>query len=383
MLRLLLIAAPLWIQPLEIQASRIEQQPSIPSSQQFDYEFYDLGPTDLPMESLSRNQHTISMSPKINDCRQIVYNLRDQSMVLELDGRTFSPQMSSIPAHCHGIDNASNLLLSFGRSSTDTVFSLWEINHLKVTKKQSLEDFYGNPGNHLFRASANGKIAVGSFMTSGPLRPLIWTKEHGLHHLGYHLGFDLLGVALDVNSQQAVIGKEFSYGEMIPFIWHQQKGLYRLQSFKSRLESIEECRIIGKVTIADIILGQDNMLYGTYTIDDGTKDIHTFRAFSWDPIANEVRKLDLKGMRLNAVSPSRTFVGQQQGLAALSDWGGSPIHLTELKVSVPTEWELIDATSINSYGDIVGYGKKNGHTQIFALKHKCATACTPYIPECP
>jgi hypothetical protein len=225
-----------------------------------------------------------------------------------------------------------------------------------------------NYGDIHFRDTTQASIAVGCFKTAGPWRPLIWTKKEGLHHLGYYLGWDIHGVALGVNNHGTLIGGEFDFGPLVPFVWNPTWGLLRLEHFKSRLNQAKLCLHLGNVHFADLLIGDDNMVYGTFCMEERGKRISPYMAFRWDPPSDQLRWLDLKGMRINAIAASKTVVGRYQGLAALCDIGRTPVLLVDLIPDVAAEWEFIDATDISSKGDIVGYGKKNGHIRTFALK---------------
>lgn len=127
------------------------------------------------------------------------------------------------------------------------------------------------------------------------------------------------------------------------------------------------CDLEGTIRFADAIMREDDLFYGTFFLENQGKAISPHFAFWWDPCSDELRPLNSYGMRLNAMSADRTFVGEWHGRAALCDIGAAPIPLEEL-ANIPPGWELLAATDINCLGSIVGYGKKDGHTRYFALK---------------
>lgn len=357
----------LLILPAYSYAFVIEQEGKLPASHSYEYEFYDLAIADVPLEQLSKYHLPNTLAPRINDRRELVYNQVNQSIALNLAGDSLAPHMPMSRSHCSGLNNSGRLLLSFEHTPADVLWAMWQQEGMRPKHKISI-DKNGLAGRNIFLRNLNAQnMAVGSFKPSGALRPLIWQADVGLHHLGSYLGRDIQGVAWDVNDQGTVVGSELVDGHAIPFVWHAKGGLQRLDGFRGIWEKMMGSTLDGHIHFGDALIAENNLFYGTFYLTKEERQTSPHYAFWWNAKSAEVRPLDLKGMRLNAVAQN-TFVGQWHGLAALCDLGRAPILLTELLTSVPTGWELLNATDINQHGDIVGYGQKDGSMRYFALK---------------
>jgi hypothetical protein len=129
----------------------------------------------------------------------------------------------------------------------------------------------------------------------------------------------------------------------------------------------------GAIAFADLIIGDNDLIYGTFTIKadvDTPKDsAEEYHAFWWDPRSHEVRVLPLGGMRLNGIfADGQTLIGSLSGEAALCDIGCQPHLLSALVSDTARGWKLLEATDSNSHGDIVGYGLSEGKCHYFMLK---------------
>ena len=186
---------------------------------------------------------------------------------------------------------------------------------------------------------------------------------------GFYVGWDFKGAALGINQQGTILGYVTECGEEPPFVWNEHCGLEILRNYQTPFE-IQSChKIRGPVHFADMVITDDNYVYGTFWIgeeyynDDG---IYRYFAYRWEPYSQDFRYLDLEGMRLNAVNKHHTLVGTLNGQAAIRH-RGLGVELLKNYLKDP-DWELIEATDINDQGDIVGYGKYKGATHIFLLK---------------
>lgn len=371
MLRLLV---SLLLFPLCLAALDIEPLKKIPPSNSSRYKLIDLGATDVPLEQLSMQAQPLTFAPMINDQRQVIYNQADQGYIKELSGPEAAPQLTRM-ALCHAINNKGDVLLAVERTPNDILWRIWLQENLRPKGQRSIDlgDLLGR--NVFLRTMNDNDMTVGAFKPAGVLRPIIYTPEKGLHHLGYYLGWDITGIALDANNQGTLVGFCDNEGERQPFAWNNRWGLERLKSFPHRWEVLHRCDLQGAVRFDDLLIGDNDLVYGTFHIDPNEQIINNdsipqYFAFWWDPRSDELRPLSLGGMRLSGVaSDAQTFIGSWQGKAALCDIGHAPCLLSDLAPdSVEKEgWTLLEATDSNRHGDIVGYGKRGNETHYFVM----------------
>lgn len=342
----------------------VEQCPMVPAATEFEYRLIDLGPTDIKREYLSKYALPNNYAPMVNNQRQVAYNQSDQGYLRSVGSSTYeiAPQISRINTFCHGLNDSEKLLLTFERSPSDIFWGIWALKGSKKVAEQRIAQ--GDvSGRHIhLRALGNGGMAVGILNPGGMWRPLVWTPEEGLHHLGYYLGWDITGVLWGVNSKNTVLGYLKDGEKEIPFVWNKQWGLERLTSLNWQWRR-ETCRLLeGEVRFADAVIAEDDRVFGTFL--DASKKLHSFW---WDPHASQIRPIDLKGMRINAINSSYTLVGYFENEAALCDFGAAPVYLKGLISEDLSHWKLLEASDINDLGDIVGYGTHDGEMHYFLL----------------
>lgn len=374
MLRLL---ACLLLFPLYGAAFNIEPLKKIPPSNSNLYKLIDLGATDIPLEQLAKQAQPLTMAPRINDQRQVIFNQANQGYIKDLLGPEAAPQLTRMPAICHAINNNGNVLLAVQRTPSDILWKIWLQEKLRPKGHHSIDlgDLLGR--NVYLRALNDKDMAIGAFKPAGVLRPILYTPEKGLHHLGYYLGWDISGIALDINNEGTLVGFCDNDGERQPFAWNNRWGLEKLRSFPYRWGVAHARDIKGTIHFDDLLVGSNDLLYGTFHTDSnelspaGEKGpTIEYHAYWWDPRSDELRPLALGGMRISAMTPdTQTFVGTWQGQAALCDIGHPPCLLSNLVAEnvINDGWTLLEATDTNRYGDIVGYGKNKNENHYFVL----------------
>ncbi len=345
----------------------IEQMKKIPESSSYKMQFIDLGETDIPLDQLNYYALPVTYAPQINDQRQVTCNQINFGVVRGTSPDFISPQISSIKSKCYGINNLGDIILGFERHHYDIDWMLWSQKNFTTigSKRIELDDVQGTD-LHL-RSINDSKMAVGLFKPAGMLRPVIWTPEEGLHHLGYYLGWDIAGVIWDVNSSGTVVGYINEDTLKTPFLWSKAKGLSRLTHFKQHWKETTHHHLDAFPLFADLVISDNNLLYGTFWANPQDQTGPTY-AFWWDSQSDSFRKLDLDGMRINAISSTDTLVGSWNGQAALCDTGNRPVALAALAKDLSPDWKLIDATDINNHGDIVGYALFKNKPHYFMLK---------------
>ncbi len=353
--------------PLKQHAVQIEHVKKIPESSAYKTEFIDLGETDISLEKLNKYALPVSYAPQINNHKQVTCN---QSAYGELKGSSIdfmSPQISSIRSKCYGLNNLGDVVVGFLQFHSDVDWWIWSQENFTKTATKQIE-LNGIIGDSLYiRAINDSKMAVGVFKPSGMLRPIIWTPNDGLHHLGYYLGWDIAGVIWDVNDSGMVVGYIDENAVKTPFTWSKNTGLNRLANFKQHWKETTCRQIDNNPEFGDLAISDNNLLYGTFWENSQNLTSPTL-AFWWDPQSDSFRKLDLDGMRINAINTSDTIVGSWNGQASLCDLGNKPVALSSLIKDLSPDWKLLDATDINCWGDIVGYATLKDKPHYFMLK---------------
>lgn len=360
-----------WLFPYCGSALDITPLKKIPESANFLYELKDLKETDLSQAELSNanNEFRNCLAPRINNQGVMICNQSDRGYIKDAGLREISPQISSMTSHCHGLNDKGDLLLRFQRSPSDIEWWVWPQKNLYKNNPFPLKLSCTLGRNLVFSAMNSSKVIVGTLKPAGRLQPVIWTLEEGLCALGDYLGWEFEGSAVGINEKNTLAGYLQEGDEQLVFAWNKKWGLESLKSFRWKWENLTRLPLIGKIHFADLIIGENDLVYGTFWLEGKEDQIY---AFWWDPKSDELRRLDLKGMRIHAVSKDGTFVGSWNGQAALCDIGNTPYLLKDLIVALDSSWELLDATDINDRGDIVGYGRQNNairYFQISPIKH--------------
>lgn len=356
---------------MTLQAECIQEWEALPPLATLKYTLVDLGEANMPLENLSKQALPNSFSPLINNLRQIVCNRGDRGYILDMNGGEISPQVSTITSYCHGINDFGELLLAFERSPNDLYWSIWKIKNLRKIDEITidLQDLLGK--NIYLRALGNNGMAVGAFKPEGKLRPLIWTKSSGLHHLGYQLGWDIEGVIWGVNDKNTVVGQIDNEELGLPFAWNSLWGLERLNDFAWHWKGATRCPLQQPIKFVDLVIANDDRVFGTFVDGEIYDGIFHYKAYWWDPKSKQIRPLELQGMRLSGVDSKYTLVGSLNGEAAACQRGAKPLLLKELiDEKAVSGWKLLDATDINDHGDIVGYGIHNDKIHYFLLKQE-------------
>jgi hypothetical protein len=139
----------------------------------------------------------------------------------------------------------------------------------------------------------------------------------------------------------------------------------------SKLRSLFKPPSDGKIEFEDLVIGEDGTVYGTYWINTAFMDNNPqapkqLSAFKWNPTNMDLQFLDLHGMRMTAVNSGNRMVGSLNGKAVVWHETNKPADLIAMiPVDEVKGWDLLEATDINDYGQIVGYGKLNGKMHLF------------------
>lgn len=339
-----------------------DYQPQIVSH----YRLIDLGATEVDLSKLSKIAQKMSYAPAINNSAQGMGNREVGGFVFLPMRWEYSPQMAGMKVNFHGINNRGDLLVTLARSGSSLEWMVWPRE----------EGGYGNTRKHVqtvdlfdanfFLSCINdcGQV-VGYRVNNGKNQPILWSQETGVRPLGKDKGLQLYGIARAINAKGSVAGITDEAADHAPFFWNEKVGLEVMKSYRSQL------RPKGWVEFADLVLTEDDTLYGTFWIkhlsnSDRSPRYTTYFAYSWSPRTGNVKNLDMLGMRIADVNSSHCLVGSVDGKAVLRKRGYKPVFLSDIiNISEQADWELLEATGINDSDQIVGYGTYQGKPHLF------------------
>lgn len=350
---------------------RIEEATNPPPCKPPSYILYDMGETTVDPALLNPFALPRTFAPRINNQRQISANRIDEGYFRDLDhGELVSQIGYCLRGFAFGLNDNGEIIATLERNKGNVDWFVWKQKNLRKEKRYPVEPPEGLSGlNVELRAISNNGWAVGSMNPGCVLRPAVWNASRGLKPFGFYVGWDFKGAAWGINKKGTIVGFVSECCEEPPFVWNEQCGLEILRNYRIPFEAQSSHEIHGTVRFADMLVTDDDYVYGTLWIDEGYYDddgrIRYF-AYRWEPYNHDFRYLDLEGMRLNGVNKNHTLVGSLDRQAALRERGEKPILLQ--KYVQGDDWHLIEATGINDHGDIVGYGTFRGATHVFLMK---------------
>lgn len=341
------------------------------------YRLVDLGPAGFEQKELTKLEHVFSFAPLVNNLGQVIYNTAQGSFVRDPAIGEYILKLNGAKVYAHGTNNKGQLLISINRSEKQTEWMLWPRRSLfglaweekdLNAKKLHIANLE-NPETPLFMCGLNDNaLTVGYRQHDQALIPLTWTPQCGLKPMGYCSGLSVLGFPVAVNNCGTIAGFYQSANDSPPFVWNPCKGIHILRDYRA----LVECQ--GWIDLADLVITQDNIVYGTYVvrhiskIKGNEKDLGTYFIYRWNPARDDFLVLDIRNFRIAAVNGANTLVGSYNGQAAMRRQGDEPLELSKMVPDDMNEWELLEATDINDRDQIVGYGRKAGLLHIFLIE---------------
>lgn len=329
------------------------------------YYFVDLGETDLDLSVLSRLSPKCTLGPAINNQSQIITNHSAGGSITIGRGLKFSPQPSGLSMHFHCINSQNDLLISISRGHDSLEWQVWPWVD-NCLSKERLHVYTVDPFIADFVPTGfndEGKV-IGYRFIDHKKRPVIWRKETRLKSLGEKEGLHLDGIPMSINQSGSVVGFVEEATDRYPFFWTELRGLDSLKNYRYL-----EPR--GWLEFKDLVLTSDDVVYGTFWMKHLMKDAKggledPFFAFCWEPKKGNLQKLNLGGMRIADVNQSHLLVGSQHGYAVICEKRDLVTPLSALIDPKQLQgWDLIEASSINDQGQIVGFGLYKGKTHLF------------------
>lgn len=330
-----------------------------------------MGETTVDPASMNPYAMPHTYAPRVNNSRQVSANRVDEGYFRDPDHGELVPQVgTNLKGHAYGLNDVGDIIATLERSRGNVDWYVWTQKGLRREKRYPVEPAEGITGFDVdLRAINNEKWAVGHLNPVCEARPAVWNPRWGLKPFGYYVGWDFKGAAYGINKKGTIVGYVSECPEDPPFVWNEHCGLEILRNYKSAFVAQSCHEIRGPVHFADMVVTDDDYVYGTLWIDN--EYYHNdgkipYFAFRWEPYNHDFRYLDIDGMRINAVNSKHTLVGAIDGEASLRDRGEKPVLLKTFIEG--NDWELIEATGINDHGDIVGYGKYRGALHVFLMK---------------
>jgi hypothetical protein len=341
------------------------------------YRLVDLGPSGLEQKEVTRLELVFSLAPSVNNLGQVVYNTSQGGYVRDPAFGEYKLKISDAKVFVHALNGKGQLLVSVTRSDKHVEWMLWprrsnfgcawtepELN----AKKFHIANLE-NPESPLFMCTLNDHaMSAGYRQHEQTLIPLTWTPECGLKPMGYCSGLHALGFPRALNNKGTIAGYYQDANDSPPFVWHPCKGINILRDYRS----LVQCQ--GWIDLADLVLTQDNLIYGTYVVKyisklrGNTEDLGVYFVYRWDPTRDDFLVLDIRNFRIAAVNGANTLVGSYNGKAAMRRQGDEPLELSKMVPDDMEGWELIEATGINDRDQIVGYGTKMGQLHNFLIE---------------
>lgn len=330
------------------------------------YKLIDLGTNDLTQEKLTRHQEGLSLGPTINNRGDIIGNRLDGGFIISTAGTEYMPAYNKAKYYFYDINNKGDILAAFERSNDDIQWIVWPTAE-NLQQSRLPIDTVEISGDRITLGKINDNQFVAGTARPDHNRsmPISWTPKQELYRLGFFQGINLFGTVQSLNNHDFVAGKSHSNLETFPYVWDGEKSH---ELFNLRRQFLVPSG--AKIAFADLLINNDDILYGTYWIntdfwDDPNPAVKKYMSFSWQPQTQQFQLLDLDGMRFSAINQDR-IVGSLHGEAAFANKGFKPIKLAAAMTHEEIAgWKLIEATDINDKGQIVGYGTKQGSLHLF------------------
>lgn len=348
---------------------RIEEATNPPPCRAPRYAIFDMGATEVDPALMNPYAMPHSYAPRLNNQRQVAANRADEGYFRDLNHGELVPQIGyCLRGHAYGINDVGDIISTLERDRDHVDWVVWTLDGLRKKKRYAIEPGEIGMGRNIdLRAINNQKWAVGYLNPGCALRPLVWNPNWGLKPFGFYVGWDFKGAAFGINNKGTILGYISECEENPPFVWNERGGLEILRHYRIPLAAQSCHEIRGPVHFVDMVITDDDYVYGTLWIDDNYEDgTVRYYGYRWEPYNHDFRYLDLEGMRINGANCRHTLVGAIDGRAALRERGAKPMLLADYLKN--DDWELIEATDVNDHGDIVGYGKYQGKMHIFLMK---------------
>lgn len=331
------------------------------------YKLIDLGPNDLPQEKLTRQQKELSLGPYINDKGDVIGNRLNGGFLRSVSGTEYTPAFKNAKYSFFDINNKGDILAAFERGPDDVQWVVWPTDE-NLQQSRLPIDTVEISGERIALGKINDNRLVAGTALPDQTRsmPISWSPTQELYRIGFFQGVNLFGTVQSLNDHDHIAGKSHSNLETFPYVWDGEKN-HELFAIRRQFQIPSGA----KIAFEDLLLNNDNTLYGSYWIntdfwDDPNPAVKKYLAFSWQPQSQQLQLMDLDGMRLSAMNNSDRIVGSLHGEAAFANKGFKPIKLADaMSPEESAGWKLIEATDINSKGQIVGYGLKQGSLHLF------------------
>jgi hypothetical protein len=317
------------------------------------YRLIDLGPTDIPIQYLSRHCWPMSLGPRLNQKGHVIWNTYSGGFFWDGCNEKRGFTYRGLPGYFHDINNKGLVLASISFPQGNKEWFLWPSNFFSSKESIAPLPMHRDSLHQLtFRSLNDHNTLVGAYRSGNNWRSAFWTPKKFLQDLE-------LGKLFDVNKENFLVGTEMCDPEKKPFLWHVRGG-WSAFSDDLKMWRPKEC-----LKFRDFVVAPDNTVFGSFI---GKKDESPYLwGYFWSPCERVFHCFDLYEMRVSCVNSSHTIVGNYGGDAAISVNLMPPIPLIDLINSWTGDIRLLEATDINDVGQIVGYGCWDDQVHIFFL----------------
>lgn len=329
------------------------------------FRLINLGETDVTEDGLYRTSQTPSLAPCINNLGQVIGNRKEGGFLTDPLLGDWMPYINQVTVHFHAITNNGDILVSLNRKTNDPEWMVWPTAAGKNGPRASIqtEDF----PKAQFIGLTNDRIAIANVTIDKQVKPLLWRPGEKTQQISNSDGEKAFGYLKGINNNGQIAAILQNGDTSPPAVCNKASNIEFMRNFRSKVFPN------GKAELADLVIAEDGTVYGTYKIHfEKDKTPSEYYAYAWFPYeGGGFKLLDLQGMRISALNDWHILVGSHDGQAALCEPGSFPVVLSSvIRKEELEDWELIEATGINNWGDIVGYGKFKGNMHIFLAQRE-------------
>lgn len=337
------------------------------------FRLINLGESDVSEDRLYRSSQKPSLAPSINNLGQVIGNRKEGGFLRDPLLGDWMPYINEVSVNFHSITNNGDILVSLNRKSNHPEWMVWPTAAGRNGPRAPILN--ENFPNAQFIGLTNDRVAIGNAIVANETIPLLWRPNEKAQQISNVEGQKAVGNLKGINNNGQMVGVFQKEDTFPPTACNTASNIEFMRNFRTQVFPD------GKAELEDLLIAEDGTIYGTYRIKYENNTASGHYAYAWLPYeGGGFKLLDLDGMRITALNDWHTLVGSHGDQAALCEVGSSPVALSSvIRPDELAHWELIEATGINNWGDIVGYGKFKGNMHIFLAQRENNQA--PYNQE--
>ncbi len=338
-------------------AQKLKQDPAILHL----YSIQPIGPVDLKPKILTRQNVYASLAPKINNRGEVIYNTQSDAVIHDSTERDYQPKLGQANVRFHSINDRGDILVSVNRGPETLQWAIWpEKGQNPQNPRFQIQTGKIDSYRVNFREINLDQTLVGLTNPGGEdllmierLTPIQWNRETGL--TPSTIGMESFGELRAINSRGDRAGIAREKGHQIPFFITAEGTTYFLRDYLKKIHPQ------GWTTFGPVVLLDNQVVMGSFGFGNGQ-----YNSYMWLPTKQAFYPLLLDSMRISDANESQVAVGVQDKEAAIRYPAEKPLKLSQLlSKDEADQWKLLEATSINDQGEIVGFGNFQGKLYVF------------------